>query len=286
MAKESSDNLDALGDEMGKTAGAEFIDNAKPPEDEDKSEDDKAKDDESADDEPKDDEKSDEDDKSKGDESEDEPSESDELDELASPLTHEDVQDSEAFQGLLGETRELREDNKALRDKLAASEAKPPEDEEEEEDDDDETVFTRKEVKTIVANAIAKEVPKAIKPYTDKSNARDHRQSLVTDIAAMQADASIPKGLKLNSICNASRKHMAKHASDLLESIEGKPGMARQLYAYGSLNVPSIQNAITKARSTHEDQETERTVKGQSDTDDEPQDFFDAAFDKTAKDAE
>lgn len=294
MADESVDNLDALGDEMG--AGATPADFTVKDEDdkpEDPPKDDEPKgDEEPKDEEPKEDDKGGEkpDEEEGEDDKEDEQSEGDALDELAAPLTHDQVKDSPSFKGVLGELGTTREENKTLRAKLAEYEenlGKPSDEEaDDDEDDDDETVFTRKEVGKIADSRVEKAVAKALKPYLDKSASKDHRENLVADIAAMESDKSIPKGLRLNAICVTAKKHMAEHAPALLEAIEGKPGMARELYAYGSLRVPSIQSSITKARSTHEETETERALKGASDEATEPQDFFDAAFDETAKDAE
>lgn len=284
-------NLDVLGESMGDMAPAEFEDKAEPPALDDKSPQAAPEDggDPPAEDPPPVEAPAD---KPAGDDppavkAEDAPdpgpSEEEEVQALAGPLTHDQVSQSPSFRGLLSETATTRAENKILKQRVAELEANviPPSGEadqpgelfEEEEDDDDIETMTKGERKAMMADAIKTAVAQELAPLRAERQAGDSLTNVQNDIAAMQADPAIPDGLKLSRVCIDARKHMAANSPELLKSIDGKPGMSRELYNYGVLRVPSVRSVVARASSTQTADATQRALRGQETTD-EPKEFF------------
>ncbi|NQT17964.1 MAG: hypothetical protein HQ582_34755 [Planctomycetes bacterium] len=274
--------LDGVGDMLG-DAGAEFVEEVEPPDPDAPVEDPPADPPpaEKPDDEPA--EKPDPDPKP-DDKKDDEPEEDDPIDSLAGPLSHDQVQGTPQFKGVLNDLRDSRSENATLKATIKELEENAlPAGEpgavdhgalfEEEEDDDDLDTMTKGERKAMMAEAIQKGVAAGLKPYEEARQAGDRHGNVEADIAALRADPTIPDSLKVVSLCNESRKHMAEHSPKFLEEIDGKPGMVQELFNYGMLRVPAIAAKVAKARSTHESDETERLANGQAQGT-EPQAFF------------
>jgi hypothetical protein len=286
--------LDALGDMMGEMAPAEFEDETKEPTPDDASPEaapedgpppsaDAPKVQPDDEQEPEDANKGDDD----ADDGEDDLSEEEEMAQLAGPLTHDQVRESPSFKGVLGELATTRAELKATRERLAEAEANgvavpdtdaPEEDPhgalfDAEDDDDDIDTMTKGERKAMMEAGIKKGIEEALAPIQAERQAGASIANARRDIAAMQADPSIPDGLKLTRLCLQARQHMAEHSPGLLKSINGKPGMSRELFNYGVLRVPSVQQAVTAARSTQTDDTKTRVLRGQE-VDTEPAEFW------------
>lgn len=223
----------------------------------------------------------------------DEPTEADALAELSSPLKHEDVQESQAFKGVLGDLTKARTKQQATQTELdtanqriaeltaevPAATGDQSDDDDPSEDDDEVTIFTKKELRAEAAKVAKAAVAEALVPYAARAQTDDattHQTNLADEITTMKADPNIPDALKLGAICQSVRKSLAKTDPDYLKTIEGKPGMARKLFSYGNANMPEIQAMVTKARSTQNADETQRAVTGQSDTENAAE-WFDLA---------
>ena len=187
--------------------------------------------------------------------------------ELASTLaalTHEEVANSKAGKGMLSEIKQLREENRALKAaKPATEEAAPAEDEEDDDElDDDTDVFTRADVKRIVARELKVHLSKGAKATTPEVT--QSLQAGLDLLVKAQADGEIPPGLKTDTIVKTAITELQKSNPALLRGLMAEPNAVQAIWDHAARHVPAVRTAIAAAAKAQDDVKSERLAKGQS----------------------
>lgn len=186
-------------------------------------------------------------------------------------LTHEDVTNSKAGKGLLGEIKQLREENRVLKAaKAAPAEADDDEDlaDDAEELDDDADVFTRAQVKAIVAKELKAHLAKGTK--ATKPELTQSLQAGLDLLVKAQVDGEIPAALKTDDLVKTAIAELKKSNPALLRGLMAEPNPVLAIWDHSAKHVPAVRTAIAAAAKAQKGVVSERLAKGQSPGGDAP----------------
>lgn len=182
-------------------------------------------------------------------------------------LTHEQVRESAPFKGVVNELRELREKNKQLTDDAAVAAGTTPATAGA---DDDEDVFTRGDVKRIVAESNAnlrEEMRSERRSEIAQGNTAVRVERIQHGLDSLRADqlaGKIPMGVSTDALWKQAVVAMKESDPDILQSLMGKPNAVRKIWNYAKATMPEIAEALGKAGTVETTAEKERIALGGS----------------------
>lgn len=175
-------------------------------------------------------------------------------------LTHEEVRESPAFQGVLKDLTASRERVKILEDAATAAETTPAK------GDDDDDVFTRRQVREIMAED-RESFREELRAEFTKGNVAARQESYQHGLDALRADqiaGNIPAGVSTDKLMKQAVDVMKESDPEILQTLLSKPNAARKIWNYAKATIPAIGAALDKARTAETDAEKERIAKGGS----------------------
>jgi len=197
-------------------------------------------------------------------------------------LTHDDVRNSQAFKGVMGELQKERTARKAaetaLKEKGGEAEAETEDDEDDEDlldfdlsvTDDDETGGESGSKPEDIDKLVDARVDERLKPIEAEFNARQSAQRRTTfqegldGLLEAQKAGEIPKGLNTDKLMRQVLDHAKEHEPETLKLLD-KPNGVRKLYEYARVSIPEIGEAIADARTAENETEEDRIASGLSD---------------------
>lgn len=192
-------------------------------------------------------------------------------------LTHDEVVQTPAGQGLTAEMKRVRDRNRELEAEIKALQeaAEAPTDD----DDEDKDVFTVADVNKVIDRRLAA----ATKPADKKPDVASLTQVMATGLAALKADKSIPDGLDVGAIVEDAMKKLKASRRGTYDDMLSEPDPVRAVWEYATARMPAAKSAMAKAVKAQADVEAERLAKGQDpDTGDKPQDISSLVADLNA----
>lgn len=181
-------------------------------------------------------------------------------------LTHEQVRESPAFKGVVSEAQRLREEIKRLKEAAKPAEADAAD------ADDDEDVFTRGDVRKIVADSNAK-LREELRADFAKDNTAARQEAFQRGLDGLRADqiaGKIPMGVSTDAMMKQAVTAMKESDPEILQSLMGKPNAVRKIWDFARATVPAIAEALGKAGTIETATEKERIALGGSPEGSEP----------------
>ncbi len=189
-------------------------------------------------------------------------------------LTRDELLQTGPGKGLYAENKRLRDQLRELKAKADEEVSEPDTDFDLDGLDDDDLVEAR-HVKGLVAKMI-----KPLQERIGRSAQSDRQQVMVTGLAALKADKSVPQGLNPSTIVNSAISELGESRPVLLKELLSEPDPVRAVWEYATARMPAAKQALAKASKAKADTEAERLAKGRSpDTGDEPSDLSDLVAD-------
>lgn len=179
-------------------------------------------------------------------------------------LTHDQVRESAPFKGVVGEVQRLREEIKNLK------EAAKPAETDDADDDDEEAVFTRGDVRKVVASTVESANAKLredLRADFAQGNKAARQEAYQRGLDALRADhvaGNIPMGVSTDALMKQAVTAMKESDPDILHSLMGKPNAVRKIWNFAKATMPAIAKALDKAGTVETQAEKERIALGGS----------------------
>jgi len=173
-------------------------------------------------------------------------------------FTHDEVVQTPAGQGLTAEMKRVRDRNRELEAEIETLKSATPDDDDDADDGGDD-VFTKKDVRALIAADLAA-FAKPAKAAEDKASLT---QVMATGLAALKADKSVPAGVNTSKIVQDSIEALRRDDPAQLALLLSRSNPVEAVWKYATAFMPDTQQAVAKATKAKADVYAERLAKGQ-----------------------